>query len=221
MIAIISDIHGNYEALKSVFKKIDELNIKEIYCLGDITGYYPQVNECCNELRIRNVKCILGNHDWYMISNSGCPRSRSANECINYQRSIIDDEHLDWLRSLPIIQVCDDLFMVHGGWSDPLEEYLSPNEDYFRDFPNKFFASGHTHKQMVKQFGEKWYCNPGSVGQPRDRDPRAAFATFDGSDFKLYRAEYDIEQTCKAMEEAGFDEYYYKRLKVGSQHFFK
>ncbi|MBF4269218.1 metallophosphatase family protein, partial [Vibrio anguillarum] len=72
MIALITDIHGNYEALKEVLKKIDSLGISDIYCLGDIVGYYTQVNECCDELRRRNVKSILGNHDWYMISNTGC-----------------------------------------------------------------------------------------------------------------------------------------------------
>ena len=80
MIALISDIHGNFEALKEVLKKIDELGIKEIYCLGDVVGYYSQVNECCDELRRRNVKCVMGNHDWYMAYDTFCPRSRSAND---------------------------------------------------------------------------------------------------------------------------------------------
>lgn len=64
MIALISDIHGNYTALQAVLKEIDKINIKEIYCLGDIVGYYTQINECCEELQRRNVKCVMGNHDW-------------------------------------------------------------------------------------------------------------------------------------------------------------
>ena len=93
MIAIISDVHGNYEALKSVLAKIDEMNISDIFCLGDVVGYYSQVNECCDELRKRNVKCIMGNHDWYITANSFCPRSKSVNDCLNYQRQVITEEN--------------------------------------------------------------------------------------------------------------------------------
>lgn len=221
MIALITDIHGNYEALKEVLKKIDALGITEIYCLGDITGYYTQVNECCNELRKRNVKCILGNHDWYMISNTGCPRSKSANDCLNYQKTVITQENLDWLTVLPIYRTIGELALVHGGWNDPLEEYLKPIEGYFDAYPNKYFASGHTHKQVIKNFGNKIYCNPGSVGQPRDKNYMSSFATFNGENFELYRVDYNIEKVCKLMNDAGFDEYYYKRLKSGAEHFYK
>lgn len=221
MIALISDIHGNYEALKEVLKKIDSLGINQIYCLGDITGYYTQVNECCNELRERDVKCILGNHDWYMISNTGCPRSKSANNCLNYQKTIITQENLDWLTVLPIYRKVGELALVHGGWNEPLEEYLNPEDGYFDNYPNKYFASGHTHKQIVQRFGDKVYCNPGSVGQPRDKNYMSSFATFDGANFELYRVDYDIDKVCNLMYEAGFDEYYYKRLKTGAEHFYK
>ncbi|MDX4071369.1 metallophosphoesterase family protein [Aliarcobacter skirrowii] len=221
MIALISDIHGNYEALKEVLKKIDFLGINEIYCLGDITGYYTQVNECCEELRKRDVKCILGNHDWYIISNTGCPRSKSANDCLNYQKTIITRENLDWLTTLPIYRRVGELAVVHGGWNDPLEEYLYPSDDYFDKYPNKYFASGHTHKQLVKQFGEKVYCNPGSVGQPRDKNYMSSFATFDGNKFELHRVDYNVDEVSRLMAKAGFDEYYYKRLKDGAEHFYK
>lgn len=221
MIALISDIHGNYEALKEVLKKIDFLEINEIYCLGDITGYYTQVNECCEELRKRDVKCILGNHDWYMISNTGCPRSKSANDCLNYQKTIITQENLDWLTTLPIYRRVGELTVVHGGWNDPLEEYLYPSDDYFEKYPNKYFASGHTHKQLVKRFGEKVYCNPGSVGQPRDKNHMSSFATFDGNKFELHRVDYNVDEVSRLMAKAGFDEYYYKRLKDGAEHFYK
>ena len=66
-IALISDIHGNYTALKEVLRKIDEMNIKEIYCLGDIVGYYTEINECCEALRAYNVRSVMGNHDWYLF----------------------------------------------------------------------------------------------------------------------------------------------------------
>ena len=67
-IALISDIHGNFEALKQVLFAIDKLKINKIFCLGDVVGYYTQVNECCEELQKRNIPCVMGNHDWYLSS---------------------------------------------------------------------------------------------------------------------------------------------------------
>jgi putative phosphoesterase len=219
MIALISDIHGNHIALKEVFDAINQLGIKDIYCLGDILGYYPQVNECCEDLQNRNVQCILGNHDWYMISNTDCPRSNSANDCLRYQRKIITDNNLKWISTFPIYRKIGNLAVVHGGWNNPIDEYFKPNQDYFDNIRGSFFASGHTHKQMIKKFSGKVYCNPGSVGQPRDGNNKAAFATFDGAAFELFRVDYDIDKACQIMKEAGFSEYYYNRLKSGAPHF--
>jgi putative phosphoesterase len=220
MIAIISDIHGNYPALLSVLNRIGELGIEEIYCLGDIAGYYSQVNECCEELQRRRVKCIIGNHDWYLISRTDCPRSKSANDCLNYQRQVIKSNNLKWLESLPIVIQLGNLSLVHAGWNNPLDEYLTDiAENYFDSIPGEYFVSGHTHKQIAKRLGSKFYCNPGSVGQPRDGNWQAAFATFDGTSFQLYRVDYDVDLTCNLMEGAGFTEYYFKRLKSGSENF--
>lgn len=219
MIALISDIHGNFVALKEVLRAIDHLGIKEIYCLGDIVGYYTQVNECCDELRKRKIQCVLGNHDWYMISNTLCPRSNSANDCLHFQRNIITHSNLKWISSFPVYRKIKNLALVHGGWNNPIDEYFVPTQEYFDFISNLFFASGHTHKQMIKKFDEKAYCNPGSVGQPRDDNNKAAFATFDGKKFELFRVDYDIEEVCRLMKQAGFSEYYYNRLKTGAAHF--
>lgn len=219
MIALISDIHGNYIALKEVLSVIDHLDISEIYCLGDIVGYYPQVNECCEELKKRNVRCILGNHDWHMISNTNCKRSNSVNDCLNYQRKIIKPSNLEWLLTFPICRKINNLSLVHGGWNNPIDEYVDPTKEYFDLINDQFFASGHTHKQILKYFGKKVYCNPGSVGQPRDGNYKAAFATFDGERFELFRIDYDVDEICKIMSKAGFSEYYYNRLKNGAANF--
>lgn len=218
MIAIVSDIHGNYTALKEVLKSIDNMGIKDIYCLGDVVGYYSQINECCDELRKRNVKCIMGNHDWYLVAKSFCPRSNSVNDCMKYQKKIISKENLDWLSSFPLFKNLDGLSMVHGGWCNPIDEYLDPTKEYFDKIDGKYFVSGHVHVQVVKNFKNKVYCNPGSVGQPRDGDNRAAFATFDGQNFQLYRVDYNIDEVSKLMEEAGFSGYYYGCLKTGSRN---
>lgn len=217
MIALISDVHGNYTALKEVLKKIDQLGIQEIYCLGDTVGYYSEVNECCDALRKRSIKSVMGNHDWYLVAGSFCPRSNSVNDCLEYQKQVISAENMNWVRSLPSFIKIRDLSLVHGGWTNPIDEYIEPKEEYFSRLDGRLFVSGHTHKQIVKEFDGKVYCNPGSVGQPRDDDPRAAFATFNDGQFQLHRVEYEIDRVGRLMENAGFSGYYYGCLKTGSK----
>ena len=219
MIAIISDIHGNYCALQEVLGKIDSMGVDQVYCLGDVVGYYSQVNECCDELRRRNIPCIMGNHDWYMVGGSFCPRSNSVNDCLKYQRRVITEENLRWLSTFPLFRMVGELSMVHGGWCDAIDEYLvEPKQEYFERLQGRYFTSGHVHIQRVLSFGAKIYCNPGSVGQPRDDNPSAAFATFDGNRFELHRVDYDIDMVGKLMEAAGFSGYYYGCLKHGSRN---
>ncbi len=216
MIAIISDVHGNFVALQKVLYMIDSMDIYEIYCLGDVVGYYSQVNECCDELRKRNVQCVMGNHDWYMASGSDCERSKSVRDCMAYQRKIITEENRKWIEKFRITINVYGISMVHGGWKNPIDEYLNPMEGYFKNIHGKIFISGHTHIQKLEKFRNKIYCNPGSVGQPRDGDNRAAFATFDGESFKLHRVEYDYKKVGILMDEAGFNPYYYGCLRDAS-----
>jgi predicted phosphodiesterase len=218
MIGLISDIHGNFVALTEVLKAVDEMGISDIYCAGDTSGYYSQVNEVCDELRVRNVKAVMGNHDWYIAADSFCSRSKTVNECIQYQKKIITDDNLRWLRSLPLHIQVDGLSIVHGGWTDPIDEYLKPSRAYFDNVGGRYFVSGHTHVQQLTNYGDKVYCNPGSVGQPRDGDNRAAFATWDGAIFELHRVAYDFKKVGELMESAGFDGYYYERLAIGAKH---
>ena len=218
MIALISDIHGNFEALTSVLKKLDEMKIDEIYCLGDVIGYYSQVNECCEELQKRNIKCVLGNHDYYMISETYCPRSHSVNDCLAYQRKIITKQNKEWLASFPVYRTVHGIAMVHGGWANPIDEYLDPDEHYFDAIEGLRFASGHSHIQQIRVFGDKIWCNPGAVGQPRDGNNRAAFATYDGTNFELHRVSYNIKRVGELMEKAGFNPYYYGCLNDASRN---
>lgn len=217
-IAFVSDIHGNYEALKAVLSELDKLDISRVYCVGDIVGYYSQINECCKELRLRGIPSVMGNHDWYMAGGGFCPRSRSVNKCLVYQRTVIDEDNLNWLKSLPVQMKIDSVQMVHGGWADPIDEYLQPTYEYFERMAGNIFISGHTHCQTLHQYSNRIYCNPGSVGQPRDGDPRAAFAVYDGKDFELHRVEYDMQKVFDLMETAGFDDYYYGGLKTGAKN---
>jgi len=101
---------------------------------------------------------------------------------------------------------------------DPIDEYIKPTEKYFSRISGDVFVSGHTHIQTIQEFGKKTYCNPGSVGQPRDNDPRAAFAVYDAGAFSLHRVEYDMQKVFDLMQQAGFDDYYYGCLKSGSRN---
>lgn len=216
--AFISDIHGNNVALQSVLASIDSMGITHIVCAGDVAGYYSEVNACCDTLRARGIPTVMGNHDWYLGGGGNCLRSRSVNDCIYFQRRIISTDNFAWLRELPLQLEVEGVRVVHGGWSDPLDEYLKPSAEYFATLKGRRFLSGHTHLPCVQRYGDKVYCNPGSVGQPRDGDPRASFAVFDGTDFKIYRVEYDYRKVFALMEAAGFNDYYYGGLATGSRN---
>lgn len=217
MIGIISDIHGNCIALDSVIAELKNRGVHNIICLGDVGGYYCQINECCELLQAHNIFTLMGNHDWYLVTGNDCPRSVSANVCLNYQRTIIKEHHLEWLASLQFSSVIGDLSIVHGGWNDPMDEYVVPSNEYFSSITGVFFASGHTHIPCLWSDGRKFYCNPGSVGQPRDGDPRASFALWDGQCFSLHRVEYDIDTVQAKMKDCGFGDYYYKNLSIGKR----
>lgn len=217
--AFISDVHGNYEALKAVLARIDQLGVDRIACAGDVAGYYCQINECCEALRERGIPSVMGNHDWYLGGNGFCVRSRSVNDCLAYQARVITPDNLAWIRAFPLQMQVGPVRMVHGGWSDPIDEYLlRPSQEYFDRLEGNFFVTGHTHFQGRHRFGAKVHCNPGSVGQPRDGDPRAAFAVFDGTDFELHRVEYDMERLFALMDAAGFNDYFYGGLKTGARN---
>lgn len=204
MIALVSDIHGNLAALEAVLARIDELGVDTIVCLGDTAGYYPQVDECCAALRRRGVRSVRGNHDHYLVTGTRSGRSRFADLCMDHQVRAVSEESIQWLATLPLREVFHGISVVHGGWRDPLEEYLLELDDvYFAEQPGDLFASGHTHRATVWVGEVAAYCNPGSVGQPRDGDPRASFATWDGTRFALERVPYDIERTRAAAAEAG------------------
>ena len=201
-VGIISDIHGNLSALQAVLAYLDDAEVENIICLGDTSGYHPQINECIEVLRARKIPSVMGNHDWYLASGR-CLRSPLVNICIEYQRTIISSQNLAWLRSLPLEIEKFGLRMVHGGWSDPLDEYLEPTDGYFENLRGSYFASGHSHISQIFSVNGKTWCNPGSVGQPRDGNPDASFAIFNGSTFELKRVKYDVNRTIEACLTAG------------------
>lgn len=219
MIAIISDIHGNYPALKAVIADINKRGITNIISLGDVAGYYCYINECIDLCREMGIVNILGNHDYYIISGKGCPRSYSANLCLEYQMKAIREDNLEWLNnSIPYYDT-ELLSLRHGGWKDPLDEYIYDfSFELVYNRPQTVFASGHTHKQVFMNNGVKKYFNPGSVGQPRDYDPRAAYAIVDDKmNIELVRVEYPMTEVVKKMGECGFDDRISECLFTGSK----
>ncbi len=215
MIGLISDIHGNFPALVAVLAALDQMPVRRVLCLGDTAGYHSQINECCHLLRERTVFSLRGNHDDYLATGRKCPRSTSANVCLDYQRETITLENLHWLESLSPAAFVEELDIVHGGWIDPIDEYVQPTDEYFATREGPAFASGHSHVALLWEGGRKRYCNPGSVGQPRDGDWRASFATWDGEAFALHRVPYDLGATKRAMVAAGFESYYFDNLTHG------
>lgn len=223
-VGIFSDIHGNFFALKQVIACLKEKGCREMYCLGDVSGYYSMINECIELLRQEHVVTLKGNHDSYLLGETECPRSRSANDCIKYQRRIIRPDNMEWLSKLLPYLHTSRFDAVHGGWNDPLDEYIQSFDfEEGKKRGGALFFSGHTHVQKIEQKYGITYCNPGSVGQPRDYDWRAACAVlYDDDTVKLSRVEYDVDLTADAMKNAGFDSYYYRNLyygcKIGENH---
>jgi putative phosphoesterase len=217
MLAILSDIHGNLPALQAVMKDALSRGCTRFISLGDVVSYYAQPGECIDLLRTHNAINILGNHDSYLVNDTDCPRSKAVSVIIEHHKKIVTAAQLDWLRkSLPSLQDGTTLF-VHGGPDDPRDQYLyTVSSTIFPQGVDVLF-SGHTHVQALVNFDSKVYCNPGSVGQPRDGDTRAAYASIEEGQIILHRMEYDIDKTVDAMRSAGYEPFYYENLYQGSQ----
>lgn len=217
MLAILSDIHGNFPALQAVMKDALDRGCDRFISLGDVVSYYAQPNECIDLLKEHNAINILGNHDSYLVNDTNCPRSRAVSIIVDHHKRIVTAPQLDWLKkSLPFLQEGTTLF-VHGGPEDPQDQYLyTVSSKIFPQGVHLLF-SGHTHVQTLVYLDGKTYCNPGSVGQPRDGDVRAAYATMEEGKITLHRVAYDINKTVAAMKSAGYEPFYYENLYKGSQ----
>lgn len=217
MIAILSDVHGNWPALQAVLADAAGQGCTRIISLGDVAGYYAQPGECIDALSQHDALNILGNHDRYLISEENCPRSKVVTKIIDYQRSIVSDSQLAWLRRSVLSHKEAGALFVHGGPQDTQDQYLYVIDDDTIPTDVERLFSGHTHVQTLIDVAGKQYCNPGSVGQPRDGDCRAAYAILDGYTVELRRVAYDIDQTAAEMKKAGFESFCYENLYLGAQ----
>jgi predicted phosphodiesterase len=217
MLALISDIHANLPALEAVLNHAKANGVSRFICLGDVVGYNGQPDECVKLLMAHNARNILGNHDSYIVSGQNCTRSKVVAAIIDKHRAALSYESLNWLHQSVNCIVDGSTLMVHGGPQDYVDEYLYKVS--LQTFPGdvrQLFA-GHTHVQCKLDFDTHAFCNPGSVGQPRDGDPRAAYAIISGTDVTLQRVPYDIDRTAQAMQARGYEAFLYKGLYAGTQ----
>lgn len=222
-VAVIADVHGNYPALTAVLDELDREGITQIYCLGDVVGYYCQINEVIGTLRERGVVSILGNHDHALAHLGGeIPRSRSATDVLRRQLTYIEPDHLAWLSALPttveFTHAGRRYLGVHGGLDDPMDEYIRTIEPAYLErhgFAHDVLLTGQTHVPLHVPLGDKAHANPGAVGQPRDGDPRASYLVLDGPELVFHRVAYDVAALVARMQALGFPDYLTRRLDAG------
>lgn len=226
-IGFISDIHSNIHALVEVLENIEELSIDEIWCCGDIVGYNAFPKECINIIKEKRIPSVLGNHDWATLKGDTSWFNLYGVAGVEHSRRSIDEDDMSFLQELPNYRsfVRDDVsfYMVHGSPRDSVFEYVFP---WSSDSMLKTFAAmvdaevivlGHTHIPMEIKASGKIFLNPGSVGQPRDGDPRASFMVFNTRDrtYKWYRIVYDVDAAASSIREKDMPSFLAERLYIG------
>lgn len=239
-ILVISDIHSNITALEAVLESAGQVDA--VWCLGDLVGYGPDPDECITRIRdLPNLLCIMGNHDAAVSGLRNIEKfNNEAEQAILVTRSIIKPESVEYLKTLPETIETEAAILAHGSPRNPIWEYVldTLTARMSLAFIQKDLALvGHTHlplcftydpksDKMTKKFlrsGEKirihnrMILNPGSVGQPRDHDPRASYAIYDpeNTTWKLHRVEYDIPAVQKRILAVGMPAKHALRLTEG------
>lgn len=239
-ILVLSDIHANLTALEAVLQDAGEID--SVWCLGDLVGYGPDPNECIHRIRdLPGMVCLLGNHDAAVIGKIDIESfNHEAQVVVNWTRDVLTQSNLEFLRNLPDRLIIDPVTLVHGSPRQPIWEYLldsktaTHNFDYFS---TPYCFVGHSHLPSIFHLSdgaryarliipEDHICleltprailNPGSVGQPRDRDPRAAYAIYDPESltWTFYRVEYHISEVQERMVRARLPRRHIIRLSAG------
>jgi predicted phosphodiesterase len=240
-VLVVSDIHANYTALMAVLN--DAGQVDETWCLGDLVGYGPDPNAVVEEVRdIANLTCILGNHDMAAIGKMPLEAfNGDARRSLEYHQKVLSASSMKFMRSLSAnVKVCGEATLAHGSPRDPLWEYILnalSAQMNFEYFETPFCFVGHSHIQCVFTQDDKTgrvnvnqskadktidlrpklILNPGSVGQPRDRDPRAAYAIYDteARTWTPRRVAYNIPEVQQRIREAGLPEKHATRIAEG------
>ncbi len=218
-IGVVSDVHGNRVALDAVLAAMPDVDL--LVNAGDVVGYNPWPAECLAAVRDRGIPTVMGNHDRATADDGPVRFNPMANAGVEYAREQLDDEATAWLAELPDRRTVADgrVRVVHGHPDNP-DRYTYPREFSPRMLGDEeLLVTGHTHVQGSRTFDQGVVMNPGSVGQPRDGDPRAAFAVVDlDADPPVVderRVEYDVERVVEAVEAAGLPRRIGERLREG------
>ena len=239
-ILVISDIHANFTALEAVIAA--NATVDAVWCLGDLVGYGSDPNECIERIQmLPNLTCLLGNHDAAVTDALDLEKfNHDASVSIRWTKSVLKQENLEYLRSLPERRSSSIFTLVHASPRSPIWEYvLDPYTALlnFAYFETPFALVGHTHlplvfseddstkqvKRVLVKSGEqvqlsgRQILNPGSVGQPRDHNPQASFAILDPENltWRIRRIEYDIPSVQSRIIAAGLPEKHAHRLAEG------
>jgi putative phosphoesterase len=210
-LGVLADIHGNLIALDAVLD--DMPSVDGLVCAGDVVGYNPWPADCVAAVRDREIPTVMGNHDRAVARDTGFRFNAMAAAGVEYARDQLDADALSWLAGLPAERVVVDgrVKLVHGHPEDP-DRYTYPEEFSAAMLDREdLLVTGHTHVQGHQTFDAGVVMNPGSVGQPRDGDPRAGYAVVEvgagsgGSAVTVEerRVEYDIDAVIDAVEAAG------------------
>ncbi len=242
-IGIISDIHSNIEALTVCLDWLDAHDIEEIICLGDVVGYGADPNPCCELIRENCKVTLLGNHDAAVIGVMDIGYYyAAAKDAIYWTRAQLTPDNFQWLYSLPYTHVDDEVdasyfhsapirpsgfyyvvqtkdALAHTAIYDKLKAYNFVGHSHL---PNQYMindkkAKDVTGRALTAKKNRKFIVNVGSVGQPRDRDPRLCFGVFDTDSmtFVHHRLDYNVEGASAKILQAGLDKKFAKRLFVG------
>jgi len=241
-VAIVADIHANLPAFEAVLRHAEAAGrIDTLWCLGDTVGYGPHPNECVGLLRRYEQRCVGGNHDLAACGRMGTEEfNEAAAQAALWTAEQLTEAARSYLRELPMVVTEGEFTLVHGSLRWPEWEYLLSSEQaqaHFELQRTPYGLVGHSHipfvceerpgappmlrpaadGERVELSTTRLILNPGSVGQPRDGDPRAAYALYDGEagTVTFRRVEYDIATTQRAMEAARLPRWLVERLSYG------
>jgi putative phosphoesterase len=224
-IALISDIHSNIEALEAVLKDIENRAIKRIFCAGDIVGYGADPDRVCQI--VKDIPSVAGNHDVNLDFHRIEWFNFQAQLALKWTASHINTMYKAWLLTLPqsIVQnvAKKKIVLVHGTPQDPLYGYAMPNTDreILRKWINQsgadILVTGHTHIPFTKKIFKKLFINAGSVGQPRDGNPKACWIELDVKSMAvtIHRVSYNIDQAANKILKQGLPKILAERLYEG------
>ena len=239
---IVSDIHGNLEALQSVMADAESrAGFDEVWCLGDTVGYGPDPAACLDLLRGYSLHMVAGNHDYAAVGKMSVETfNHAAATAARWTASQLDAADFDFLSALPLTIDREPFTLVHGSLRAPIWEYLLDSNSALGTFElltTRYCLVGHSHIPFLcrenwgaplfgefseeVEFGlreERLIANPGSVGQPRDHDPRPSYAIFDDQSNTLQRrrVSYDIAATQRKMRWVRLPEPLIQRLDHGT-----